>query len=399
MLSKIKVLGISGKAGVGKDFISSRLIAPMLFENKRFIQLSFADHFKYEAIVKDKLSRDKVFGKKDEKTRKILQNYGTELGRNKYGDNIWLNIVREKILQESERGINHFIITDVRFPNEKNFIESEMNGFVIRIVAPDRHLKRLQEESSDEKVQQIIANHPSETSLDNQEFKYELDNSQTNLYNVPKQLQNIVVEIEKKWLDKKVIFIDLDDTLVKCNHNYIEIAERVKTWLLQNNKCTEQDFFTYFSIFNDIQRAKPFSREGYAFVMREIAKVFAPEQEYLFYKWGMEVHDKDYIALPGILEKLREWEQKYSIVIITLGDRMDQLRKIFLVNLSGIKTECVLMKNEQTFLELKKKYSGKEYIMIGDSLNHDIIPAYKAKFQKVYLVSEKFPLRDIIIDY
>ena len=38
-------------------------------------------------------SFDKVFIKKDTTTRKKLQELGTEMGRNKYGDDIWIDIM------------------------------------------------------------------------------------------------------------------------------------------------------------------------------------------------------------------------------------------------------------------------------------------------------------------
>ena len=48
--------------------------------------MAFADHFKIDAINKENLKYENVFGEKDEYTRKQLQLIGTENGRDKYGE-------------------------------------------------------------------------------------------------------------------------------------------------------------------------------------------------------------------------------------------------------------------------------------------------------------------------
>ncbi|AQT25246.1 deoxynucleoside monophosphate kinase [Providencia phage vB_PreS_PR1] len=55
--------------------------------------------------------------------RKILEHLGTELGRARFSEGIWLDLVAAKYAK-SEKGI---VITDVRFPNEHDWVK-EVGG-------------------------------------------------------------------------------------------------------------------------------------------------------------------------------------------------------------------------------------------------------------------------------
>ena len=90
---------------------------------KNTLVISFADHFKVDSINKNNLSFDKVFNNKDDQTRKQLQLIGTENGRNKYGENIWINIIDTWMKIYNQRGIERFVITDLRFKNEYEYLK------------------------------------------------------------------------------------------------------------------------------------------------------------------------------------------------------------------------------------------------------------------------------------
>ena len=87
--------------------------------------MAFADHFKIDAINKQNLQYDKVFGEKDNETRKQLQYMGTENGRDKYGQDIWINTLDTWMKLYHERGIERFIITDLRFKNEYEYLKKQ----------------------------------------------------------------------------------------------------------------------------------------------------------------------------------------------------------------------------------------------------------------------------------
>ena len=123
---------------------------------------------------------NKFFIKKDTETRKKLQEIGTEFGRNKYGEDIWIKIVYNWIKVYVSRGIKRFIITDVRFENEVNFIK-QLNGIIIRVYAPDRNIIKLRQESNNNQdIIDKLQKHPSELYVKNfKGYKYFIDNRRT----------------------------------------------------------------------------------------------------------------------------------------------------------------------------------------------------------------------------
>lgn len=161
----MEVIGLIGHQGVGKNFIAEQIL-PKILPKKNTVVLAFADHFKVECITKHDASFDKVFGDKDFETRKILQKVGTEEGRNVYGYDIWIKTLHTWIKVLNSRGVERFIISDVRFINEAEWIKS-INGKLIKIEANERFMKRLEEETNNdtEKINTIL-NHPSEKEVD-----------------------------------------------------------------------------------------------------------------------------------------------------------------------------------------------------------------------------------------
>ena len=133
-MSEIKIIGLCGFAGSGKDWISQNILAPLGYK-----QYSLAWPFKADLISKGVLTYSECFDNpKPQKVRDLLQFVGTELGRVVYGEDIWLYQMEAwtKILY-NYWGINKFVIADVRFFNERDFIQG-MGGKVIFISAPGR---------------------------------------------------------------------------------------------------------------------------------------------------------------------------------------------------------------------------------------------------------------------
>ena len=136
------LLGLSGRIGAGKDTVGSYLV-----EKHGYTQRAFADKLKeataallnipYELIddfkengsieVNLPLGGDVVIGSFNLTGRQILQRMGTEVGRNIFGKDFWVN-------QIDISPIN-CVVTDVRFPNEVEHIESK-GGTIIWIDRP-----------------------------------------------------------------------------------------------------------------------------------------------------------------------------------------------------------------------------------------------------------------------
>lgn len=190
------IIGFSGNIGVGKDYISQRLFMP-LFTKAPTIFISLADEFKIRTIVEDGISRDRVYGQKDDESRRALQKRGTEEGRMKFGDDIWIRYIDQIIKNHEERGIVFFVITDVRFPNEVKYV-LDNGGEIVRVVAPQRNMTKLLSETrhlSGNEQQAAIArikSHASERSLDDYKFRFILKNDPDD--NVLSQITDMISE-------------------------------------------------------------------------------------------------------------------------------------------------------------------------------------------------------------
>ncbi len=132
--------------------------------------LGFADQIKAIGMAEHNLDPSKVFGQRDSFTRNTMQTLGTELGRNVKGDDIWLRYLTSwMILHHHNNGIEVFIISDVRFPNELDFIR-KLGGKIVRIHAPERNRERLIKEGS---INSSTSSHSSETALDNYDASFD----------------------------------------------------------------------------------------------------------------------------------------------------------------------------------------------------------------------------------
>jgi phosphomevalonate kinase len=157
------IYGFSGKMGTGKNYICENMFLPIIKHEtgKDVLQLAFADQIKVNVMTKYNLTKEDVCDKKSADVRHLLQKEGTEEGRDKLGTNIWVNYLDKWIDLHRSRGIEHFLITDVRFINEVEYIKSK-GGRVIRIEAEERNRERLERENNGEHIRQ----HRSETELD-----------------------------------------------------------------------------------------------------------------------------------------------------------------------------------------------------------------------------------------
>ena len=194
-MSQPEIYGFSGKLGVGKNYIAEKLFYRSRPQKNTLI-MALADHFKVDTVSKDQVEFEKVFVKKDDQTRRLLQIRGTEEGRNKYGEDIWIRTLQTWIKLYHDRGVERFIITDVRFPNEADWIH-QLGGVTIRINAPKRNEQALQQESDgDPKKYQAISTHASEVGLDSyQNFDYVLENDVGQEEVVTKQIEQIVSQL------------------------------------------------------------------------------------------------------------------------------------------------------------------------------------------------------------
>jgi len=171
------IFGFSGKMGAGKNYICDNIFLPLLKKhNRNVIQMAFADQIKVNVMVNYNLSKNDVCNDKNYKIRNLLQKEGTQDGRNRLGDDIWINHLDKWMEIHKSKGVHTFLITDVRFKNEAEYIK-RMGGKIIRVEAPERNKDLIIRQ----KLDPLTVNHISETDLDNY---YSFDLILDNDYNI-----------------------------------------------------------------------------------------------------------------------------------------------------------------------------------------------------------------------
>jgi len=122
--NKKLVIGMVGKAGSGKDTVGEYLIDTYNFQRlslasplKAGIQSVFMldDRTMYDREARELPLKDFP----DWSVRKLLQFVGTELFRNNFDKDIWVKLLSKQIRESKS---NNIVITDVRFPNEQNYL-------------------------------------------------------------------------------------------------------------------------------------------------------------------------------------------------------------------------------------------------------------------------------------
>ncbi len=113
-----------------------------------------------------------------------MQRYGTEECRGCYGDNVWCRVLGAWLRTWNERwGLRRFVVTDVRFPNEADWIR-EHGGLVVKLYGRGRKLTAEQRA------------HPSEAGVDAITPDLAIDNSPENSVEAVNELLDTV----KGWM-------------------------------------------------------------------------------------------------------------------------------------------------------------------------------------------------------
>jgi len=129
---RIQVIGISGYARSGKDTVAEKLA------EVGYVRGSFADAirealYRLNPTVGEELLKAKVdrlgweTAKAIPEVRELLQRFGTEVGREMFGDNIWIDYLFDSLSDGSK-----IVIPDVRYPNEADAITA-LGGAVWRV--------------------------------------------------------------------------------------------------------------------------------------------------------------------------------------------------------------------------------------------------------------------------
>jgi hypothetical protein len=149
-MNKLRVIGFCGLAGSGKDEAANAL--PYLIDTvgSGWYRMAFANEIKL--IAKTCFGWN---GEKDKAGRALLQDIGM-LGR-KYNPDIWINEIRKSIPTAHHCAIQRLAITDVRFPNEAEFIQRELGGKIIRVIRPGQTMEKFHSHVSENEQWKIQA--------------------------------------------------------------------------------------------------------------------------------------------------------------------------------------------------------------------------------------------------
>lgn len=151
------LIGIHGKIGHGKDTVANFIIK----NNNRFVNRKFAyplkkfcadllgcniSDFESRQFKNSILPHEWDIDGKPITVREFMQRVGTEGGRMGVHPDIWVNAVLG-----GYHSYNHWIISDLRFPNEAERIRA-LGGYLVKVIRDELNTK------SD--------NHSSENALD-----------------------------------------------------------------------------------------------------------------------------------------------------------------------------------------------------------------------------------------
>lgn len=134
-MTKIEVVGLAGQAGVGKDFL-----AKTFFSRYGYLSTALADEIKVRVVASRRATFEEVFVTKPPHIRKLLQEEGTERGRDVHGEDYWADVLEAKLRTNLFRWphLGRYAVCDVRFSNEVAWIK-RLGGRVFKVDAPKRY--------------------------------------------------------------------------------------------------------------------------------------------------------------------------------------------------------------------------------------------------------------------
>ena len=161
LFPRVEVIGLAGYARSGKD------TAAEILSEYGYTRASFADAIRdalyhLNPLIEDEPLASRVdrlgweITKANPEIRQLLQRFGTEVGREMFGEDFWVDYLFNNLPDGSK-----IVITDCRYPNEAEAVQA-MGGKMWRIKRDGVT---------------AVNDHISETSLDDYEFDMIVDNS------------------------------------------------------------------------------------------------------------------------------------------------------------------------------------------------------------------------------
>lgn len=238
------IIGISGRIGSGKDTIGEIIQGLSITNGGREFEIKkFAGKLKTTASLLTGIPVEKFEDQEFKKTllgsewgtvrpnplnavpvfkdvqfnelmsvRELLQRIGTEAMRDNLHENVWVNALfadykltnncqqhADGLFYTDEHGENevipeypNWIITDMRFPNELEAVK-ERRGVTIRVLRPHGYTNP----HTGEYKEMPLSYHPSEISLDDSKFDYEIINDGS--------IDDLIAKVRQILITEKII--------------------------------------------------------------------------------------------------------------------------------------------------------------------------------------------------
>lgn len=189
-MEDMEIVGLCGKKRSGKDTIGKHYIA------KGFTRVAFADPLKNGCIAMFGFSNEQVFGEELKEVvddywgyspREVLQKVGTELFRGyitnwdvlpSIGNNLWIRRLQKEIIDLANKGHRKFVITDIRFDNELEFVDTVKkmgcHAYSIKVNRP-----AISDNKNNDVNTENLKAHASESHIDSLKCDYDVDNDST----------------------------------------------------------------------------------------------------------------------------------------------------------------------------------------------------------------------------
>lgn len=191
----------------------------------------------------------------------------------------------------------------------------------------------------------------------------------------------------------KTVGLDADDTLW---HNEKLFREAEQNFVQLLGHCADKEIIES-TLFLTI--ARNLGLYGYGFKSFTLSMIETASHVYNeaipsskmkeIISLGQSLMDKPVNLIDGVVEVLEALHKNYRLLLISKGDLVEQGRKL---EKSGLKSyfdaiEIVSHKDKTVFEELLKRnrVNMNEFVMVGNSLKSDILPALEAGAYAIYI--------------
>lgn len=167
-MHSMQIVGLTGKAGSGKDTAADSLCEALQARGKRTKTMAFADPIR-AALAAMGVPTSYIYQRHLKEVeipgwgasyRKLSQTLGTEWGRELIGNDFWVRRLADRVVELGmlTRLPDVLVITDVRMQNEADWVKTRL-GLLVHVVRPD--LGTVRDHASEAGVQgidQVLAN-------------------------------------------------------------------------------------------------------------------------------------------------------------------------------------------------------------------------------------------------